>query len=326
MSEHVLEVCGQSHEITVLFGRGGNDVRAVPRDVEPARPRSVPTVVTRYEMVLAPAPATTRYSGASALGRRWQRIGAGRVDDANADTMAPDRRAPPSVETFSSRPLTPPPVRDQAHFRERILKEILKEIPMAARRVEGLQFERVADEILAVKPASLEAHGAEPERCRRLRPVRRQDLGSDMAAAIQRRTGLPADEEIVELALAELADAGLIVLDGPESPSTISRRSLVRRLSLSAAAVMMLPVVETILVPPAAAQVSPTTTTTSSSTSTTSSTSSTCARRPRRQLELDLELDLELRHELEPRRRPRPRRSTTSTRRRPDSRITDGAA
>ena len=29
---------------------------------------------------------------------------------------------------------------------------------MAARRVEGLQFERVADEILVVKPGTLEAH------------------------------------------------------------------------------------------------------------------------------------------------------------------------
>jgi len=146
---------------------------------------------------------------------------------------------------------------------------------MAARRVEGLQFERVADEILAVKPATLEAHALNQSAAAVFDLCDGKTSTADMAAAIQRRTGLPADEEIVELALAELVDAGLIVLDGPESPSTISRRSLVRRLSLSAAAVMMLPVVETILVPPAAAAVSPTTTTTSSSTSTTSSTSST---------------------------------------------------
>ena len=146
---------------------------------------------------------------------------------------------------------------------------------MAARRVEGLQFERVADEILAVKPATLEAHALNQSAAAVFDLCDGKASKSKMAAEIQRRTGLPADEEIVELALAELVDAGLVVLDGPESPSTISRRSLVRRLSLSAAAVMMLPVVETILVPPAAAQVSPTTTTTSSSTSTTSSTSST---------------------------------------------------
>jgi len=146
---------------------------------------------------------------------------------------------------------------------------------MGARRVKGLQFERVADEILAVKPATLEAHALNQSAAAVFDLCDGKASKSEMAAEIQRRTGLPADDEIVELALAELVDAGLVVLDGPESPPTISRRSLVRRLSLSAAAVMMLPVVETILVPPAAAQASPTTTTTSSSTSTTSSTSST---------------------------------------------------
>src|SRR5262245_34282606 len=145
---------------------------------------------------------------------------------------------------------------------------------MAARRVEGLQFERVADEILAVKPATLEAHALNQSAAAVFDLCDGTSSKSEMAAEIQRRTGLPADEEIVELALAELLDAGLVALEVPESLSTMSRRALVRRLSLSAAAVMMLPVVETILVPPAAAATSPTTTTSSSSTST-SSTSST---------------------------------------------------
>jgi hypothetical protein len=144
---------------------------------------------------------------------------------------------------------------------------------MAARRVEGLQFERVADEILAVKPDTLEAHALNQSAAAVFDLCDGKTSKSEIAAEIQRRTGLPADEEIVELALAELVDAGLVVVDEPEPPSTISRRSLIRRLSLSAAAVMMLPVVETILVPPAAAQVSPTTTSTSSSTSSTTSTS-----------------------------------------------------
>jgi len=144
---------------------------------------------------------------------------------------------------------------------------------MPARRVEGLQFERVADEILAVKPDTLEAHALNQSAAAVFDLCDGKASKSEIAAEIQRRTGLPADEEIVELALAELVDAGLVVVDEPEPPFAISRRSLVRRLSLSAAAVMMLPVVETILVPPAAAQVSPTTTSTSSSTSSTTSTS-----------------------------------------------------
>jgi Coenzyme PQQ synthesis protein D (PqqD) len=154
---------------------------------------------------------------------------------------------------------------------------------MAARRVEGLQFERVADEILAVKPATLESHALNQSAAAVFDLCDGKASKSEMAAEIQRRTGLPADEEIVELALAELVDAGLVVVDDPEPPSTISRRSLVRRLSLSAAAVMMLPVVETILLPPAAAQASPTTTTsstTSTSTSTTMRTTTTKAPSP----------------------------------------------
>jgi hypothetical protein len=143
---------------------------------------------------------------------------------------------------------------------------------VAARQVEGLQFERVADELLAVKPATLEAHALNQSAAAVFDLCDGKASKSEMAAEIQRRTGLPADEEVVELALAELVDAGLIVVEDVEPPPTISRRALVRRLSLSAAAVMMLPVVETILLPPAAAQASPTTTTTSTSTSTSSST------------------------------------------------------
>ena len=91
----------------------------------------------------------------------------------------------------------------------------------------------------------------QPERCRGLRACDGQASKSQMAAEIRRRTGLPADEEIVDLALAELVDAGLVVLEDPEPRSTITRRSLIRRLTLSSvAARRMLPVVETILVPP----------------------------------------------------------------------------
>lgn len=146
---------------------------------------------------------------------------------------------------------------------------------MAAKRVDGLQFERVADEILAVKPQTLEAHALNQSAAVVFDLCDGQASKSEMAAEIQRRTGLPADEEIVELALSELADAGLVTLEDADPISSISRRSLVRRLSLSAAAMMMLPVVETILVPPAAAQVSPTTTTTTQPTSTTQPTTTT---------------------------------------------------
>jgi hypothetical protein len=125
---------------------------------------------------------------------------------------------------------------------------------MAAKRVEGIHIERAADEILAVKTATSEAHALNQSAAVIFDLCDGTVSKSEMAARLQRRTGLPADEEIVDLALAELADAGLITLDSPEFVTTVTRRSLIRRFALSAAAVAMLPIVETILVPPASAQ------------------------------------------------------------------------
>ena len=127
---------------------------------------------------------------------------------------------------------------------------MIAEGTMTARRVEGVQIEREADEILAVKPATMEAHALNQSAAAVYELCDGKTSKSEMAAEIRRRTSLPADEEIVDLALAELVDAGLVVLDDPEPPSTITRRSLIRRLALSSVAAMMLPVVETILVPP----------------------------------------------------------------------------
>jgi hypothetical protein len=96
---------------------------------------------------------------------------------------------------------------------------------------------------------------------------------AQMVAAL-RDVGLPADTSIVNLALAELAEASLVAAgDQPRQPG-VSRRTVIRRLGLSATAIAMLPVVETILVQPAAASTSGPTTTTST-TSTTSTTTFT---------------------------------------------------
>ena len=122
---------------------------------------------------------------------------------------------------------------------------------MTARRVEGVHLEHAADEILALSTATSEAHALNQSAAAVYELCDGQASKSQMAAEIRRRTGLPADEEIVDLALAELVDAGLVVLEDPEPRSTITRRSLIRRLALtSVAARRMLPVVETILVPP----------------------------------------------------------------------------
>ena len=125
---------------------------------------------------------------------------------------------------------------------------------MPAKRVEGVEIERAADEILAVKTATSEAHALNQSAAVVYELCDGKTSRSEMAAEVRRRTGLPADEEIVDLALAELVDAGLVVLDSSEPRTTTTRRSLLRRFALTAAAAAMLPVVETILLPPASAR------------------------------------------------------------------------
>ena len=121
---------------------------------------------------------------------------------------------------------------------------------MRARRVEGVQIEHAADEILALRPGTLEAHALNQSAAAVYDLCDGATSKSEMATEICRRTDLPADEEIADLALRELVDAGLVVLDNPEPLSNVTRRSLIRRLALSSVKTRMLPVVETILIPP----------------------------------------------------------------------------
>ena len=121
---------------------------------------------------------------------------------------------------------------------------------MAARRVEGVNIERSADEILALKTESFEAHALNQSAAVVYDLCDGTTSKAEMAAEIHRRTGLPVDEEIVALALAELVETGLVVIDDDaEAAPPVTRRSLIRRLALTSAATMMLPVVETVLVP-----------------------------------------------------------------------------
>ena len=84
---------------------------------------------------------------------------------------------------------------------------------MGARRVDGILMERVADELLAVKPGTSEAHALNQSVAAVYELCDGQTSKSEMAAEVRRRTGLPDDMEIVDLALAEhrrcrIGDAG----------------------------------------------------------------------------------------------------------------------
>jgi hypothetical protein len=128
---------------------------------------------------------------------------------------------------------------------------------MGAKRVEGLLIERIDGEVLVVKESSHEAHALNEAAAIVFDLCDGSMSRADMAAEVARRTGLPVDEGVVDLALADLFEAGLVVLDH-EEPAAITRRGLIRRLALPAAAMALLPVVETVLMPsPASAQSGP---------------------------------------------------------------------
>lgn len=127
---------------------------------------------------------------------------------------------------------------------------------MGARRVDGLLIERVDGEVLVVRETSHEAHALNEAAAIVFDLCDGATDRAAMTAEVARRTGLPADESVVDLALAELVEAGLVEIEG--EPAAITRRSLIRRLALPAAAMALLPVVETVLMPtPAAGQSGP---------------------------------------------------------------------
>ena len=73
---------------------------------------------------------------------------------------------------------------------------------------------------------------------------------AELAAIVHRETGLPADERIVHLALAELREARLVKVESP--PPDLSRREVIRQLGLGAQAALILGFVRSVAAPPPA--------------------------------------------------------------------------
>jgi PqqD family protein of HPr-rel-A system len=124
---------------------------------------------------------------------------------------------------------------------------------MEPRRVDDLTCERVERELLVYSPLTGETHALNESAAVVFELCDGTISRAAMAAEVARRCGLPPDDAIVDLALADLEEAGLIVADDGERPA-ITRRSLIRRLGLTAIAAAVLPVVETIMMPSAEAQ------------------------------------------------------------------------
>jgi hypothetical protein len=119
---------------------------------------------------------------------------------------------------------------------------------MLPKAVEGLVVERVEGELLVLKSSTNEAHALNEAAGIVFELCDGATTRARMAEEVARRTGLPADESVVDLALAELSEAGLVEVAERER-SGVTRRGLIRALALPVAAAALLPVVETVLVP-----------------------------------------------------------------------------
>lgn len=75
----------------------------------------------------------------------------------------------------------------------------------------------------------------------------------EMAAGIADRTELPADVEMVWLAVEQLDRAGLMQACGDAPGESISRRQLAKRLGLTASALIAIPAIVTTMAPSVAA-------------------------------------------------------------------------
>lgn len=128
---------------------------------------------------------------------------------------------------------------------------------MTARKIDGLLSERVGSELIVYNAKGNEAHALNDTAALVFDLCDGVTTREQMAHHIAQSSGLPADGEIVDYALAELRDAGLVDLDQPPPPG-ISRRTLLRRLGLTVMTAASLPVVEMVVAPDAKAQQPPT--------------------------------------------------------------------
>jgi hypothetical protein len=113
-------------------------------------------------------------------------------------------------------------------------------------RVDGLLVERTVNELLVFNDISAEAFALNETSAIVYDLCDGSTSIADMVPRLAEATGLPADQGVVELAIEELVDAGLIELEA-SGPPAIGRRSLITKLGLTAAAAAALPLVESVV-------------------------------------------------------------------------------
>ena len=123
---------------------------------------------------------------------------------------------------------------------------------MGMKRIDGLLSERIDNELLVFNEATGEGHALNESAAAVFELCDGEADRAAMVEALAKDFGLPADEAVLDLALSELRDAGLIA--GDDVVEGINRRSVIRRLGLSVMAAAALPLVDTMLARPASAQ------------------------------------------------------------------------
>lgn len=113
-------------------------------------------------------------------------------------------------------------------------------------RIEGVDLERAADELLVFNDDTGEAHALNRTASIVYDLCDGEMTVAEMAGPVADAVGLPADERVVELAIDELVMAGLVHV-ADLTPATTGRRNLIKKLGLTAAVAAALPIVESIV-------------------------------------------------------------------------------
>lgn len=124
-------------------------------------------------------------------------------------------------------------------------------------RTEQLLLQEVGDELVVYDQQRHRAHRLNGAAALVWRHCDGRTGVADLAALLHGESNVPADEELVRLALDQLARAHLLQDDStrPTDAARISRRQVLRKLGRTAAVALLVPTVMTILAPtPARAQ------------------------------------------------------------------------
>lgn len=116
--------------------------------------------------------------------------------------------------------------------------------------VAGLHVQHLAEEVMIYNEADGQAHALNPVAAAVLEQCTGEADRDQLVALVGDVVDTPVDHDVIDLALLELIEAGLVEM--AKAPASISRRNLIRKMGAGAAAAAALPIVESVITPAAA--------------------------------------------------------------------------